>query len=293
LATHTNWVARVAGDIDRIEACFSGAAYASHRHDTYAIGITLAGVQSFDYRGSTRHSLPGQMVILHPDELHDGRAGDGGEFRYRAAYVEPGDIQCILDGTPLPFIQSGVSDNPRLFAAVRMLLQDYDRPFTGLACKDALYDVATALQAASGPRKSIKIVNRQAAMRARDYIETHLDAGFSLVELEGATCHDRWQLSRDFRAMFGTSPYRYLILRRLDRARRMMLDGHANAEAAVACGFADQSHFIRHFRRAFGLTPTAWFNLIVHDHSISPSRFRLTRRRLKNTDRPSCFRSRL
>lgn len=280
-----NWIVRAAGDFDRIEACFSGAAYAPHRHDTYTIGITLAGVQTFDYRGATRHSLPGQIVILHPDELHDGRAGDDSEFRYRAAYVEPAEIQCVLGGTPLPFIQGGVSDHPRLSAAVRALLQDYDRPFTGLASQDALLEVVTALHAVSGPSRSARIVNRQATIRARDYIETRVDAGFSLEELERATGHDRWQLSRDFRALFGTSPYRYLILRRLDKARHMMLNGYANSETAHACGFADQSHFGRHFRKAFGLTPHAWLHAIAHDRSIPVSHARLIGRHPKSTYR--------
>ena len=53
--------------IERIEAWFQGKAYAMHRHDTYAIGRTLAGVQRFSYRRGQRNSLPGNTMILHPD----------------------------------------------------------------------------------------------------------------------------------------------------------------------------------------------------------------------------------
>jgi AraC-like DNA-binding protein len=271
LITRTNWLVRAPGDVDRIEACFSGTAFAPHRHDTYAIGITLKGVQSFDYRGVTRHSLPGQLVVLHPDELHDGRAGDDGTFRYRTAYVAPAALQGVLGGIPLPFIAGGVSSDPRLVAAVYALLEDYNQPLTGIAYQDALYDLAMALQAVAGGSRAMKPVNREATARARDYIDAHLQGGFSLEDLEQATRHDRWQLSRDFRALFGTSPYRYLILRRLDRARGMMLDGHASAEAAYACGFADQSHLVRHFRKAFGLTPNTWLMAIAHNHSMPAS----------------------
>jgi AraC-like DNA-binding protein len=293
LTTCTDWLLRAPGDVDRIEACFSGAAFAPHRHDTYAIGITLKGVQCFDYRGVTRHSLPGQLVVLHPDELHDGRAGDDGAFRYRTAYVVPAALQDVLGGVPLPFVAGGVSRDPRLVAAVCALLEDYDQPLTGIAWQDALYDLAMALQAVAGAHRTMKPVNREAAARARDYIDAHVEAGFSLEDLEQAARHDRWQLSRDFRALFGTSPYRYLILRRLDRARRMMLDGRAIAAAATGCGFADQSHFQRHFRKTFGLTPNIWLNVIAHDRSIPASRSGLTRSRPKNEYRHSCSRSRL
>src|SRR3546814_17806411 len=80
-----DWVERatpIAG-VERIEARFHGNAYTMHRHDTYAIGRTLAGVQSFHYRRSRRDSLPGNTIVLHPDEAHDGQAGTAQGFRYR------------------------------------------------------------------------------------------------------------------------------------------------------------------------------------------------------------------
>lgn len=268
-AVAENWVVRAPGGIDRIEARFSGAAYAPHRHDTYAIGVTLEGVQSFDYRGEARHSLPGQLVVVHPDELHDGRAGDGATFRYRTAYIRPADIQEVLGGRTLPFIAGGISSDPGLAGAVDALLADYDRPPTPLEQQDALAGIAAALEAASGGVTPIRRANREAALAARDYIEACLDETFSLADLERATGHDRWRLSRDFRAMFGASPYRYLILRRLEKARGLLLGGRTGAQAAADCGFADQSHFGRLFRRTWGLTPNAWLKAVrpAHDRS--------------------------
>jgi hypothetical protein len=197
---------RAPGPVDRVEAWFAGAAYAPHRHDTYAIGMTMTGVQRFDYRGATRNSLPGGLVILHPDELHDGRAGDERPFGYRTAYVAPADILNILDGRPLPFVAGGVSASPRLRRAVLALLEDLDRPLAGLELEDALYDLATALEQAAETAVAAPVVNRTAASHARDYIDAQVEGQFSLADLEAATGHGRWQLSRDFRAMFGTSP---------------------------------------------------------------------------------------
>ena len=244
-------------------------AFAPHRHDTYTIGITLSGIQSFTYRGAQRSSYPGQMVILHPDEQHDGRAGGDGALRYRAAYIAPADIQGVLNGQALPFVQGGVSTDARLHHAIAALLQDYERPLTMLEYQDALHDLALALREAAGSGVAIRRANCEAAAGARDYIEAHLTGEFSLEELERATGHCRWQLSRDFRAMFGTSPYRYLTLRRLDLARRMMRHGDAIANVAYDCGFSDQSHFGRVFRRTYGLTPRAWLRAVQrpHDHS--------------------------
>ncbi|HVU20565.1 MAG TPA: AraC family transcriptional regulator [Rhizomicrobium sp.] len=268
-AARTDRIVRAPGALDRIDARLAGAAYTPHRHDTYAIGITLEGVQSFDYRGKTRSSLPGQVVVLHPDELHDGRAGDGTVFRYRTAYIAPVRIQDALGGRPLPFIREGVCSDARLRRAVSALLDDFEHPLSELEEHDALTDLAHVLAAVAGRTAATRASDRRAALAARDYIEAHLIRNISLRELERETRRDRWQLSRDFRATFGTSPYRYLTARRLDRARRMMLEGGSTAGIAISCGFSDQSHFGRLFKKTFGLTPNAWLRAQgAHNRSI-------------------------
>jgi AraC-like DNA-binding protein len=261
-----NWMFNAPGTLGRIEARFCGAAFTPHRHDTYAVGITLEGVQSFDYRGSARYSLPGQIVVLHPDELHDGRSGDGAPFRYRTAYIAPAEMQRVLSGRTLPFVAGGISDDPALRRAVCALLEDLAHPLDTLEFEQALHDLTVALMAVAGHEPPARIANHAAVTLARDYIHANLDHSFQLEDLERASGYDRWQLSRDFRALLGASPYRFLVFRRLDRARRMMTGGHCLAEVAHACGFSDQSHFTRHFRKAFGMTPKAW--VAAHDRSI-------------------------
>lgn len=87
--TVAGWIAsaKPAGGVELFRAWFAGEAYHKHRHDTYAIGLTDRGIQVFDYRGSARVSTPGQVVVLYPDEVHDGRAGTEAGFGYRIVYV--------------------------------------------------------------------------------------------------------------------------------------------------------------------------------------------------------------
>ena len=247
----------------RIEASFSGHAFAPHRHDTYAIGITLKGVQTFDYRGATRYSLPGDMIVLHPDESHDGRAGTDEAFTYRTLNLDPSVLQSILGGYSLPFVEGGVSKDDRLREALTPLLEDHERPLDALEYQDGLYDLAMALVAISSPVQPVCTHNYKAAHEARNYIIENISETVSLEELELITGRERWALSRDFRALYGVSPYRYLIMRRLEKAKDLLLQGSAIADAAIACWFSDQSHFTRHFRKTYGLTPSAWRTIVL------------------------------
>lgn len=248
--------------IERMEAFFQGYAYDPHRHDTYAFGLTLSGVQSFDYRGSRRDSLTGHAIVLHPDEVHNGRSGIPEGFSYRMLYVEPRLIREAMGerGRSLPFVSAAVSQDARLVSAVAHALRDLDAPLDELAAEDLLLPLADALLALdpSAARQGGKLIDLAAVDRAR----LHLDANARTIvdsrELEAVSGLGRFALARQFRAAFGTSPYNYLVMRRLQQARRWLLQGAPLAETAFACGFADQSHFTRQFHRAYGVTPGRW-----------------------------------
>jgi AraC-like DNA-binding protein len=177
-------------------------------------------------------------------------------------YIEPALIQQMLGGRPLPFIKNGLSTDPRLFAATEVLLRSLDSPLEPLEEQDALFDLAQALNSAGrrscAKRQSFDYV---AAERARDYIHSALDRTVTLEELAQHSGRDRWSLSRDFRLLFGTSPYRYLTMRRLDLVRSLLIQGQPLVSAALIAGFTDQSHMTRQFSKTYGLSPARWMKM--------------------------------
>jgi len=265
----SDWVVRnlQPGRIERIEAWFGGHGYDPHRHDTYSIGRTLSGVQSFHYKGALCHGMPGNTLILHPDELHDGMAGTEAGFRYRMAYVDPALIQQVLGGEPLPYIAGGLSSDLRLYRATESFVQAMDHSLDPLEEEDALFDLAMALRAVAGKPRGRKRLDYRAAERAREFILEHLHLGITLEMLEQASGRERWSLSRDFRVLYGTSPYRFVTLRRLDQFRALILDGFTLVDAALATGFHDQSHMTRHFTRCYGVSPLRWLERLRRSSS--------------------------
>jgi AraC-like DNA-binding protein len=244
--------------IERMEAVLKGQSFSPHRHDTYAIGLTLAGVQTFHYRGVRRYSLPGQCQILHPDEAHDGAPGTEAGFRYRILYLDPVLVQEALGGTSLPFAAEPiVSFSAPLLTSFRRLW-DLDDEIDELSRIDVVDLALEALMPAcsrsvGSVRLSMEGLNRARALIASDPAKRHrLDALEKVAEL------DRWTLARQFRAAFGTSPSRYRTMRQLNIVRRLILNGLPLVEASLQAGFADQSHMSRQFKKAFGLTPGQW-----------------------------------
>jgi AraC-like DNA-binding protein len=94
--------------------------------------------------------------------------------------------------------------------------------------------------------------------RARKYIEDRFADDVRLEHLEAEVGLSRFYLVRRFRAEIGMPPHAFQLALRLDRARGMVASGMPLADVAARCGFTDQSHLTRHFRRAVGVAPGAY-----------------------------------
>lgn len=246
--------------LERAEVFLSGA-FDPHRHDTYAIGITTAGVQTFHYRGSRRVCLPGQLHVLHPDETHDGGAGTGDGFGYRILYVAPELIRRALDGDALPFVADPVQPVTPSTRHVASFLMDIDEPIGELALSELVAAIADLLRALGGRSASRRVsIDTRAMERVRDHLTANACEQTPALELERIAGTDRFTIARQFRRAFGTSPDRYRTMRRLELARAAIEQGVPLSRAAADSGFADQSHMTRQFKGTYGLTPARWAN---------------------------------
>lgn len=204
-------VAMPSRGVERIEARFHGNGFSPHRHDTYALGLTLHGVQTFRYRGSERFSNPGNVIVLHHDEVHDGAAGTDDGLIYRMIYLPP-ELIGAVDGhrSTLPFVGNPVVADAGLWQALADILGDLDHEPDELALDDAVMRIATGLsRQADMPRKAVTAAARTAVLCARDFLEDHSSEMVRSEDLEAVTNLDRYEIARQFRRLLGTSPHRY------------------------------------------------------------------------------------
>jgi AraC family transcriptional regulator len=97
------------------------------------------------------------------------------------------------------------------------------------------------------------------AKRVIAFIEENLAGRIAISDLARIARVSRGHFARAFRKHFGRSPSEYVIERRVDQARTLMrTTAQGLCEIALDCGFADQAHMSRHFRRRTGFSPRAW-----------------------------------
>lgn len=92
--------------------------------------------------------------------------------------------------------------------------------------------------------------------QALEYMNVHLSENLSLATLADELQISQYHFCRLFKQSTGTTPHAYLIQQRVERSKQLLKqkEGTVN-DIAIACGFANPSHFAKHFRRYTGISP--------------------------------------
>jgi AraC-like DNA-binding protein len=95
--------------------------------------------------------------------------------------------------------------------------------------------------------------------RVREYIDANIANRLLVADLCALVQRSEAHFARSFRLTFGESPHAFVVRRRLQLAARYMLQTEMDlSEIALQCGFSDQAHLCRRFRKATGQSPAAW-----------------------------------
>ena len=119
------------GGLDCLAATFRSHAYASHRHDSYVVGVIEAGCETFRINGVRHYARPGQIAFVNPLETHDGEPHGAG-YSYRMTYPDIGLMQevasslagCVTTSTPYfpePLVDD--AEGAALFAAAHRTIE--------------------------------------------------------------------------------------------------------------------------------------------------------------------------
>lgn len=102
----------------------------------------------------------------------------------------------------------------------------------------------------------IALLSARQLKRVTDLVESQLDEAVPLETMAAETGLSVFHFSRCFKATSGLTPHQFVLNRRLDRAKTLLIDSQKTvAEIAEAAGFATASHFVQAFKRRWGATP--------------------------------------
>jgi AraC-like DNA-binding protein len=248
------WRPSVPGIVEVFHAHYTEYAYPMHVHEAWTLLIVDDGAVRYDL-DRHEHGTPHDTVSLLPPHIpHNGAPATEHGFRKRVLYLDGSRLADDLIG---PAVDGPDLADPVLRRRVGQLHTALAHPGDELEADSRLTLIADRLRGLLRPRSATEPspADRPLAHRLRELLDQRLVEGIALDEAARLVHAHPAHLVRAFSGAFGIAPHQYLMSRRVDRARRLLLDGRPPGEVATATGFYDQSHLTRHFRRLVGVPP--------------------------------------
>ncbi|MEV4533943.1 AraC family transcriptional regulator [Asanoa sp. NPDC049518] len=248
------WRPDVPGVAEVLHARFVTHAYPSHTHDAWTLLVVDDGAIRYDLDRHGHGAVADQVTLLPPHVPHDGRAATPSGFVKRVVYLDADVVGRELTGAAVD--HPALADPP-----LRRRVAELHGVLDGGAGEELHAESRLALVVdrirdhLGAPHPAASVPPRRLARELRELLDAHVTSGLTLeaaaVRLGAHPTH----LVRAFTAAFGLPPHAYLVGRRVDRARALLLAGQPAASVAAAAGFYDQAHLTRTFRRYLGTTP--------------------------------------
>ncbi|MBZ5686410.1 MAG: AraC family transcriptional regulator [Acidobacteriia bacterium] len=257
------WHDTTLSNLELLRATYVTHSFAPHAHEGYVIGVIEQGAEQFEYRRS-RHIAPtGSIVFINPGEVHTGSSATDHGWTYRTLYPPVELLQravCDLAGRQrdIPFFAEPVVHDAEMMMEISLAHRAIEEQTSALEREARLLWTLARLivrYADDHPRLRPLTKEHLGIQRVRSYLEENYAENISLAELASIAHLSPFHLLRSFRNQVNLPPHAYQIQIRITHAKQMLRMGMSCVDTALAVGFADQSHFTKHFKRIVGVPP--------------------------------------
>jgi AraC-like DNA-binding protein len=240
-----------------------------HWHETFVIEVVAQGMNEFWCEGKIYSAGPGSILIISPGDVHTGYPAGQSHLTYRSLYPSQRLMSSLAyeiygKETVPRFMQRVIQDNKlaSMISKAHRLLESSAERMKGHSLMIIALGRLVALYSDSrfSPVIDSNSMIHSKVHRAISYLTENYHRNISLNEVSALSGLSEFHFVRTFCKATGLPPYEYLVAIRVEKARKLLSKGMAIAEVAAQSGFYDQSHFNRHFKRIYGITPGAYLN---------------------------------
>jgi AraC-like DNA-binding protein len=248
------WRPQVPGVAEVFHARMTSHVYPMHTHEAWTLLIVDDGAVRYDLHRHEHGALHQVVTLLPPHVPHNGRAATSSGFRKRVVYL---DLTQLPEGLVGPAVDQPVLSDPLLRYRIHQLHYALGECGEELEAESRLAFVTERLLRHLSRHGEPRTPMRKPgiAHQLRDLIDASFREKVTLRQAADTLHAHPAHLVRMFSREFGISPHQYMTGRRVDLARRLLLDGMTPSLAAATVGFCDQSHLTRHFKQVLGTSP--------------------------------------
>lgn len=217
-----------------------------------------------------RICLPDEVRGLLAEEIFDIILFDGSRNHSRD-FSLLADMKMARPEVPILYLSESAADGTAIEAFRHGARDYYHKPVNILRLRESIESLLTVRNGSRWGRTPLLHLEREGTgwteeatsnlplsiLKVIVYMEDHLEENLSLVDLAGQAGFSRFHFCREFKKHMGRSPFSYLTLLRMERAKKLMRRNELTvSDIASAVGYNDVSNFSRKFKEVSGVTPT-------------------------------------
>jgi AraC-like DNA-binding protein len=248
--------------ISLIEADYQDFAFTRHYHLDFHIGLIVGGQQKFHYQGTQHQVGSGQLVIMPPDEIHDGRSMLKSGYQTRVFSLEPEWLTSLAQlkkPSELIHFKQIIVAQKDIFQSLVWLHQTLKTNNVCQLAQDCLpYEGFEKLfrYYSNIEQKPAVALGNQSIATLKEYLIANIDQPVRLEQLSELCQLSPTQFQRHFKAKMGLTPYAWLCRLRMEQSMKLLKMGIGGTEVAYQVGFYDQAHFSKAFKATYGVNPS-------------------------------------
>lgn len=240
------------------EGAWKSYSIREHSHDELAIGFVEKGGSTITCNTLEFKIKEGQSILIPPGTIHLCRPDDLRRYRFTMLYIDPDWFKAAFKIEPAgikpqikPLDDQAVEEKDRFLALFKTGSDPLDMEVAAILFLGNFMFGSFDIQTLKLPS-----IDGQTELEGiRDYMDQNFSEQIQLDDLARISGMTKFSLLRKFKAYYKLSPHVYIINKRINLAKQLLLEGKTVARTAVTCGFFDQSHFAKTFRQYVGIAP--------------------------------------
>ena len=231
-----------------------------HSHKELSIGLIENGSSSVSCSEFRFEMNPGDLILIPPDSVHLCSPEKKDRFLFKMIYLDSAWLGSVFDLAPEFLMPIKVKLKKQEINFIRNFLNNFQLKTDRMELETNLIFLLEEIF--FNIFKITPTFAENSKNLQPDSVKKYLDENFieelTLSDLEKISGQSRFSILRKFRSKYKLTPHAYIINKRIEIAKKMILENRSVARTAADSGFFDQSHFIKTFKKYVGMNPSEY-----------------------------------
>ncbi len=238
-----------------INKSFKPQKFKPHFHNSYSIGLITEGEHKLHLRDDRKLIKSGEIKIINPNELHF--VDSSSSWSYLNLMVEKDDVYEVAESMFLKEIKNNIKFKNCINEkeAIELFIKLFNSKDEKIVFEENFIEfIEFLLNNYSSFESNPK--NFGSIKYAIDFIHSFFLEDISLEDIAKSINLSKYHTIKLFKKYTNLTPHQYILRLRIEEARKLLKKDIPLSQIALQCGFSDQSHFIKEFKKVYGFTPS-------------------------------------